>query len=216
MKALITGSTGMIGGLVLNHCLNSDKIQNVISLVRKSTGIQHQKLNEVVIADFENYANHENLFRDIDVAFFCLGAYTGQVDDNYLKKVTVDFAVQFAKTLRANSPKAKICLLSGAGADNTEKSRISFARYKGITENQIKNTGLEFYSFRPGYIYPVESRNEPNFYYRIFRWIYPLIKLLGKNYSVKSTELASAMFNIGINGANKSMIENREIIKFSI
>jgi uncharacterized protein YbjT (DUF2867 family) len=214
MKVIIAGATGMIGQLVLDNCLKSDKINEVRSLVRKPTGKTHAKLTEVVIQDFENYSQHESLFQDINVAFFCLGVYTGEVPDDVFKKITVDYAVEFAKMVAKNSPQATMCLFSGAGADRTEKSKVSFQRYKGMAENQIISLNLKFYSFRPGYIYSVEPRKEPNFYYKIARVLYPLIKVLGKKYSVKSTDLANAMFNVGLNGAEKQILENQDILKY--
>ncbi len=214
MKIIITGSTGMIGSLVLTGCLNSPKTTEVISLVRRQTGQRHKKLTEIVIEDFENYDKQDNLFNDIKVAFFCLGAYTGQVSDGLFKKITVNYAVEFAKTLEKNSPRATLCLLSGAGADRMEKSKTSFARYKGMAENQISNLNLKFYSFRPAYIYPVKQRKEPNFGYRILRVSYPLLKIFGKRYSITSIELAEAMFNVGLNGADKEILENQDILKY--
>lgn len=214
MRTIITGTSGMIGGLVLKSCLNSDKITEVISLVRKQTGQKHTKLTEIVVKDFANYSEQDNLFNDIKVAFFCLGAYTGQVSDELFKRITVNYAVEFAKTLEKNSLGATLCLLSGAGADRTEKSKTSFARYKGMAENQISNLNLRFYSFRPAYIYPMKPRKEPNFGYRILRMLYPLLKLLGERYSITSTELAEAMFNVGLNGADKKILENQDILKY--
>ena len=55
-KVLITGSTGMVGGLVLKECLYSDEIEKVISFVRKPTGIYNDKLHEVVISNFKDYS----------------------------------------------------------------------------------------------------------------------------------------------------------------
>lgn len=214
MKVILTGSSGMIGNLVLTNCLNSDKISEVRSLVRKPSGQKHKKLTEIVITNFEDYSAQENLFKDISAAFFCLGVYTGQVQDDLFKKITVNYAVEFAKTLEKNSPKATLCLLSGAGADRTEKSKTSFALYKGMAENQIAKLNLKFYSFRPAYIYPVDQRKEPNMGYKIIKVLYPIFKLLGDKYSIKSTELANAIFNIGLNGADKQIFENQDILKF--
>lgn len=214
MKAIITGSSGMVGKLILTHCLHAEKINEVISLVRKPTEQKHNKLTEVVISNFEDYSTLENYFKDIHVAFFCLGVYTGQVPDDLLKRVTVNYAVAFAKTLEQNSPQATLCLLSGAGADRTEKSKTPFALYKGMAENQIANLHLNFYSFRPAYIYPVEPRKEPNAGYTIIKVLYPLIKLLGRKYSITSTELANAIFNVGLNGADKQILENQDILKY--
>ena len=83
----------MIGSLVLNQCLVSNNIVEVRSLVRKSTGAKHPKLKEITIQDFEDYSAHSSLFKDVDIAFFCLGAYTGQVDDALFKKISVNYAV---------------------------------------------------------------------------------------------------------------------------
>lgn len=215
MNIVITGSTGMIGGYILKHCLQNEKVTSVRSFVRKQTGITHPKLREIVVQDFENLEGLEGYFTDVSVLFFCLGVYTGQVPDPMFKKITVDYAVAFAGMLESKSPNATYCLLSGAGADRTEKSRASFARYKGMAENQIAAMQLDFYSFRPGYIYPDEPRKEPNIGYTIMKYCYPLIKLLGDKYSIQSKVLANAIFNVGLNGSDREVLENDEILKKS-
>jgi uncharacterized protein YbjT (DUF2867 family) len=92
---------------------------------------------------------------------------------------------------------------------------MMFARDKGAAENQIAAVGLgAFYAFRPGYIYPVEKRKEPNAAYAISPRLYPLIRLMGSNSSIKSTELAEAMFNVGMHGAQELILENRDILKY--
>lgn len=213
MNVIIAGASGMIGGLILRQCLQNEKIISIRSFVRKPSGIIHPKLTEVVIEDFENLEGLEGYFTDVNVLFFCLGVYTGQVADPLFKKITVDYAVAFARMLENKSPNARYCLLSGAGADRTEKSRASFARYKGMAENQIAKLNLTFYSFRPGYIYPDEPRKEPNIGYTIMKYLYPLIKLLGNKYSIRSTALANAIFNVGLYGANQQVLENHEILE---
>lgn len=214
MKAIIAGSSGMIGNLVLTNCLNADKITEVRCLVRKPTGLTHKKLIEIVIENFEEFSIHEDLFKDVSAAFFCLGVYTGQVPDDLFKKITVNYAVEFAQTLKKNSPHATLCLLSGAGADRTEQSKTSFARYKGMAENQIAEMALRFHSFRPAYIYPVEPRKEPNIGYKIIKTLYPILRLSGDKYSIQSTDLANAMFNVGLNGAAEQILENQDILKY--
>lgn len=213
MKVIITGSTGMVGNTLLKLCLQSNEVTQIINIVRKNNqSNKDEKMTTVVISDFLTYDNQKELFEDVDVAHFCIGAYTGSVSDDLFKQITVDYAVNFAKKLKDNSPNAKLCLLSGAGADRSEKSRTSFARYKGMAENQISKLGLEFYTFRPGYIYPVEPRKEPNLMYKITRLLYPLIRLMGSNASIKSTELAEAMYEVGLNGSGSEILENKDIL----
>ena len=84
-----------------------------------------------------------------------------------------------------------------------------------MSENQISELKLNFHSFRPAYIYPVEPRKEPNVMYQISRRLYPVIKLFGKNASIKSTELAHSMFEIGMNGGTQEIYENKEIIEIN-
>ncbi|MFH6604874.1 NAD(P)H-binding protein [Maribacter algicola] len=211
---LIAGASGMIGSIILDECLSSSRINRVISLVRKKSNTTRAKLKEVIIEDFTVYDNHRNLFKNIDTAFFCIGVYTGGVPDKLFKEITVDYAVHFAEMLKEHSPNAKLCLLSGAGADRAEKSKTSFALYKGMAENQIDRLGLEFYAFRPAYIYPVEPRKEPNLMYGIMRNLYPVLRLLGSNFSIKSTELAQAMYEIGIKGTDKKILENKDLIHY--
>lgn len=212
MKVIIAGNSGMVGDLVLTNCLNSILVSEVVSLVRKPSNIKHEKLNEVIITNFEDYSEQEHLFKNVKAAFFCIGVYTGQVPDKLFKTITVDYAVEFALALEKQSPNARLCLLSGQGADRTEQSKTSFAKYKGMAENRLAKLNLEFYSFRPGYIYPVESRKEPNVGYTIMRKLYPLIRLFGNKYSITSEELAGAMYYVGMNGAEKQVLENNDIL----
>jgi len=213
MKVLIAGSSGMVGSEILRECLAFPSIKQVLSPVRHPLPLQNEKLGQVVINNFNDYDQKVHLFEGIFMAFFCIGAYTGNVKDDEFKKITVDYAVNFAKQLAEISPGAKLCLLSGAGADKTEKSRTSFAKYKGMAENQIEALDLDFYSFRPGYIYPVSKRTEPNMMYSVSRKLYPMIKLFGKNASIKSTELGKAMFKVGLCGHDKSILENKDILE---
>ncbi|MCT4601749.1 MAG: NAD(P)H-binding protein [Marinifilum sp.] len=213
-KVLITGATGMTGGIVLKYCLQSSEIEKVTIFVRRPTSLKHTKLNEVIISDFIDYSAHLQEFQNVDAVYFCIGVYTGAVPDEKFKEITVDYTKAFVDALRKSSPNANFCFLSGAGADLTEKSRMSFAKYKGMAENYLFASLLNVYSFRPGYIYPVEKRKEPNFSYKLSRTLYPLIKLFGKNASIKSNHLALGMFKAGLRGAPKEILENRDILKF--
>lgn len=211
-KVLIAGGSGMVGQLILLNALRDEGVSEVVSLVRRKSDLKHEKLTEIVVSDFKSYLANEEQFKGVGIAFFCIGVYTGAVPDDKFKEITVDYAVGFAKMLQQNSSDARLCFLSGAGADRKEKSRMSFAKYKGMAENQIASMNLGgFHSFRPGYIYPVTQRSEPNFTYKITRFLYPVIRLFGKNTSIKSTELAKAMFGIGLAGYDQEILENRDI-----
>ncbi len=209
---LLAGSSGMVGGIILQSCLNSSKIASVTSLVRSVSGITHPKLTEVVHADYTDLRGIQDAFKNKEVGHFCIGAYTGAVSDEVFKQITVDMAVAFGNALKAQSPEATLCFLSGQGADRTEKSRMSFARYKGMAENHLLASGFRsLYIFRPGYIYPVVKRKEPNFMYRLSRTLYPLMRRIYSKGVITSAELAQAMFKSGIEGTAIVTLENPEI-----
>lgn len=215
MKVVIAGATGMVGSHLLKIALANNEITEVISFVRKAKHPGHPKLKEIELKNFEDYSERQSAFQGLSAAFFCIGVYTGQVNDADFKRITVDFAVRFAEAVAAGSPQARFCMLSGAGADQTEKSRTAFARYKGMAENQIAVMDLDFYSFRPAYIYPVEKRKEPNFMYRLSRRLYPIIKLFGENMHISSHQLAESLLIAGMQGAPKSILENIDIRELS-
>jgi uncharacterized protein YbjT (DUF2867 family) len=213
-KVLITGATGMIGGLVLELCLESREISHVTSLVRRASGLRHAKLNEVIIDDFLMLDTNAPYFEPVDIVYYCLGIYADAGDRERFRKITVDYPEVLARRLYEKSPDLTFCLLSGAGADRSESSRFMFAEDKGAIENRLSNMGFKsFHAFRPSYIYPVTPRKEPNFSYKLMRFLYPLLKALGSGFSIQSTELAAAMFNVGINGCHLEILENRDILK---
>lgn len=204
----------MVGHEALTYCLESNDVKNVISLVRRKGSVHHPKLTEVVVEDFMNYQNHLSHFENVDSAVFCVGVYTNAVPDEQFRQITVDYVQVFADALRTCSPDATFCLLSGAGADQTEKSRMAFARYKGMAENYLMNVGFSaVHLFRPAYIYPVKPRKEPNFMYTFSRALYPLLKLFGKGSSITSVQLGRAMAQTAIHGTDKTILENIDIHK---
>ena len=99
----------MVGGLILDLCLNSSEIQTVTIITRKPTGIVHEKLTEVIHSDFTNFSTIDRYFENQDVAYFCLGVYTGTVDRNTFQTITVDYTQAFADTLKQKSPTSTFC-----------------------------------------------------------------------------------------------------------
>lgn len=79
-----------------------------------------------------------------------------------------------------------------------------------MAENHLLRLDLGgIYIFRPGYIYPVQKRKEPNFSYRLFRSLYPILGRFIPH--VTSEELGKAMFNVGVKGHDLDTLENMDI-----
>jgi len=214
-RLAIVGATGMVGGYALRYALEHPAVSHVTAIGRRKLGIAHPKLEEVVHRDFaDGSALAEPLSRQ-DAAVYCIGAYTGAVPDAVLRKITVDYTIEFARVLHGSSPDAAFSFLSGGGADPTGQSRIAYARFKGEAEQALPAAGFPcVYIFRPAYIYPVEPRKEPNFGYRLLRGIYPVFRVLFPNQVIRADDLARAMVDVAVRGRGEHgdvILENRDI-----
>ena len=214
-RLVIVGATGMVGGYALRHALEDSTVGTVTSIGRKKIGSSHPKLREILHPDFADCSALAGTLLGQDAAVFCLGTYTGSVSDAELRKITVDYTVEFARVLHGSSPGADFSFLSGNGADPTGRSRMPFARYKGEAENALLAAGFpHVYLFRPAYIYPVEPRKEPNFSYRLLRGIYPVFRVLFPNQVIRADDLARAMVDAAVSGTGQRggpVFENRDI-----
>jgi uncharacterized protein YbjT (DUF2867 family) len=214
-RLVIVGATGMVGGYALRYALETSAVGHVTAIGRSKIGLSHPRLQEVLHRDFADCSALAEALSGQDAAIFCLGAYTGAVSDAQLRTITVDYTIEFARVLRGSSPNAVFSFLSGSGADQTGRSRVAFARYKGEAEKALLAAGFPgVYLFRPAYIYPVESRKEPNFSYRLMRAIYPAFRLLFPNQVIRADDLARAMVDVAIRRTGKrggQVFENRDI-----
>ena len=139
---VIVGATGMVGGYALHYALDHPAVGTVTTIGRRKLGVAHPKLKEVLHQDFADCSALAGVLSGQDAAVFCLGAYTGAVSDPELRKITVDYTIEFAQVLQAARPAAAFSFLSGGGADPTGQSRLAFARYKGEAEKGLLAAGF--------------------------------------------------------------------------
>lgn len=215
VRLVIVGATGMVGGYALRYALDHPAVGTVTAIGRRSLGIAHPKLKEVLHQDFADCSSLADVLAGQEAAVFCLGVYTGAVSDAELRRITVDYTIAFARVLHAASPAATFSFLSGSGADPSGRSRLPFARYKGEAEKALLAAGFpRVCIFRPAYIYPVEPRKEPNFGYRLLRAIYPAFRVLFPSQVIAADDLAHAMVEVvvhGTGGPGGLVLENSDI-----
>src|SRR4029077_6324342 len=214
-RLVIVGATGMVGGYALRYALENPAVASVTAIGRKTVGISHAELKEVLHQDFADCSALAETLVGQGAAIFCLGTYTGAVSDAELRTIAVDYTIEFARVLRLSSPDAAFSFLSGKGADPTGRSRLAVARYKGEAEKALLAVGFpSVYIFRPAYIYPVDPRKEPNFSYRLLRAIYPAFRVLFPNQMIPAEDLARAMVDVAVRGTEKRqclVFETRDI-----
>lgn len=213
---LMTGATGMVGGQVLGLLLEHPDVGKVISIGRRTSGVTHAKLREIVHADFLDFSPLEADLTGIDVCFHCLGVYQGQVSRDAFFEVTCGCQKALTDTLAKASPQATFVLFGAQGADPTEKSPALFARAKGRAEALLHAAGFpRTYVFRPGYIQPTGARRPTGLAYTL---ALPLATALFKVFpriGVSDRQLAQAMVTTGLEATAPSGIfgnpEIREI-----
>ena len=214
-RIAIVGATGMVGGYALRYALGHPAVSRVTAIGRRTLGVSHPKLHDVVHRDFADCSALAGPLAGQHAAVYCIGAYTGAVPDAVLRKITVDYTIEFARVLHGSSPDAAFSFLSGSGADPTGRSRVAYARYKGEAEKALLAAGFPCaYIFRPAYIYPVEPRKEPNVSYRLLRGIYPVFRALFPNQVIRADDLARAMVDVAVRRRGESggvVLENRDI-----
>lgn len=211
---LIIGATGMVGREVLKLLLKDETVGKIISIGRRNTGTKNEKLVEIVHDNFLDFSALASDLTNIDVCFYCLGVYQNQVSREKFYEITCDYQNALTDVLQDSSPDARFILFSAAGADITEKSRVTFAKAKGRAENLLSQTGFPSkFIFRPGYIHPSGKRKPQGLTYKL---LLPIVGLLYKflpGIGISSADLARVMVHVGLHSQLNSSIFESNVIK---
>ncbi len=216
IKAIITGTTGMVGEGVLHECLLHPDVESVLVINRKPCGITHEKVKEIIHKDFLDLSSIEDQLLGYNACYFCVGVSSvGKKEDEY-KRITYDLTLSFANTLLKLNHDLTFCYVSGVGTDSKEKGRSMWARIKGKTENDLMELPFKAaYMFRPGYIQPTKGLKNAYKIYKFFTPFYPVLKTLFPKYVVSLEEVGKAMINVTLFGSNKKILECKDIVKLS-
>lgn len=212
-RVIITGVTGMVGEGVLHECLEHPAIEKVLLINRRPSGMQHEKIVEIVHKDFFDLMAIRSQLQGYDACFFCLGVTSvGKNEPEYYRQ-TYTLTMHVAETLSALNPGMCFCYVSGAGTDSSEKGRSMWARVKGKTENDLAKLPFRSeYNFRPGIIKPTKGLSNTHSFYKWFMWLFPIIRAFSSAGFVTMRELGQAMIKVGLEGYPKRNIEVKDII----
>jgi len=216
INAIIFGATGMVGEGVLHECLKHPDIESVLVINRRSCGVNHEKLREIIHTDFLNISPIEYDLAGYNACYFCMGVSSIGKKEEVYTRLTYDLTFHVANTLVKLNPEMTFCYISGAGTDSTENGRSMWARVKGKTENDLMKLPFKAsYMFRPGYIQPTKGLKNTYKFYKVVAPIYPLIKLLFSKYVCTLEEIGLSMINVTLFGSDKQILECKDILKQS-
>ena len=137
--AIVIGATGLVGSEVVDLLLEDDRYSKVKVFHRRSTGIQHPKLEEHII-DFDNISEWKHLVTG-DELYSALGT-TIKKAGSQERQYTIDYTyqVEIAKAAAENGVE-KYSLVSSAGADY--QSKVFYSRLKGELDEAVKELSFE-------------------------------------------------------------------------
>src|SRR5258705_5763612 len=104
MKVILFGATGMVGQGVLRECLCDDGVEDVLAVVRNSTGRTHPKLRELVRKDLFDFGAAGVDLLGYDACFFCLGVSPAGMSEADYTRQTFELTMGWARALAGINP----------------------------------------------------------------------------------------------------------------
>jgi uncharacterized protein YbjT (DUF2867 family) len=214
MKVILFGGTGMVGQGVLRECVEDSGVEQILLVVRKTTGVASPKVVELVHEDFFDWNGVEERFAGFDVCFFCLGISAVGMKEAEYRRTTYDLTLNVAKMLeRVGSVKTFEYV---SGMSTNANGQQMWARVKGETENALMAMSFtQTYCFRPGYIQPLHGvRSKVGWYngiYAALSWAYPVMRRVGPKFVTSTEEVGRAMIAVARNGYPKKVLEMADI-----
>lgn len=190
--AIVIGATGLIGSLLVNKLLNDDRYKSVKVFSRRSTGINHPKLEEHLV-DFDEMDQWKNQISG-DELFSAMGTTIRKAKSTSIQyKVDVTYQYEFAKAASENGVK-NYFLVSSSGAN--AKSKLFYLKIKGELDEKVKSLPFEkIRIFRPSLL--LGDRPEKRFGEKaaeiILKIIVPVLPFLKNQRPIEGEKVANAM-----------------------
>jgi putative NADH-flavin reductase len=213
IKAIITGATGMVGEGVLLECLNHPDVEEVLVINRRTLGMLHPKLTEIIHQDFFNLAPIESQLSGYNACYFCLGVSSIGLDKQQYEHFTYDLTIHVNETLAKLNPDMTICYVTGAGTDINSKQH--WARVKGATENKLLELFKNAYMFRPAFMKATKGQKNLKSWYKLLSWMYYPGRAIYPSGFLTLKEVGLAMINVTSRGYSKPHIEVKDILILS-
>ena len=213
--ALVFGSSGLIGGHLLNELIQSDNYNKIKLFVRSDHGSNHSK-TEIIKTDFNNLENHKEDIKGDD-CFFCIGTTKqNSPDKNEYKRVELDVPKKIAQIAKSNLVNSFVFVSSGYADPN---SSGDYLKFKGLVEEELKRLSFSKLGImRTAFLMGdrKEKRVGEKVGIFIFKLLSPLfLGPLKKMKPIHSKKVAKAMIKITNGDFQQNVFESNEIVEVS-
>ena len=211
--ALVFGSSGLIGGHLLNQLIKDNNYNKIKIFVRSEPENNDPKV-EIIKTDFNNLENHKEDIKGDD-CFFCIGTTKqNSPDKSEYRRVELEVPKQIAQIAKSNSVNSFVFVSSGY-AD--PKSSGDYLKFKGEVEEELKRLNFpKLGIMRPSFL--LGDRKEKRIGEKIGIFVFKLLSplFLGplkKMKPIHSATVAKAMIAITQNDTSQTIFESNEILE---
>ena len=213
--ALVFGSSGLIGGHLLNQLIKNNNYIKIKIFVRSEPENNDPKV-EVIKTDFNNLENHKEDIKGDD-CFFCIGTTKqNSPDKSEYRRIELEVPKQIAQIAKSNLVNSFVFVSSGY-AD--PKSSGDYLKFKGEVEEELKRLNFSKLGImRPSFL--LGDRKEKRIGEKIGIFVFKLLSplFLGplkKMKPIHSATVAKAMIAITQNKVSQTIFESDEIVNLS-
>ena len=209
--ALLFGSSGLVGGHLLNQLIKDTNYSKIKLFVRSVTEIIDPKV-EIIKTDFNNLQNHKEDVKGDD-CFFCIGTTKkNSSDKDEYRRVELDIPKEIAKIAKLNLVNSFIFVSAIYANPN---SSGDYVKFKGLVEEELKRLNFpKLALMRPSFL--MGDRKEKRVGEKIGIFVFKLLSplLLGplkKMRPINAETVAKAMIRAANENLEKNIFESNEI-----
>ena len=213
--ALVFGSTGLVGGHLLDQLIKNENYNKIKLFVRSEIIINDLKV-EIVKTDFNNMEKHKEEMTG-DHCYFCIGTTKqNSPDKDEYRRVELDLPKQIAQITKSNSVNSFVFVSSGYADPN---SSGDYLKFKGLVEEELKRLSFNKLGImRPSFL--IGDRKEKRLGEKIGIFVFKLLSplFLGplkKMKPIQSEKVAKAMIKISNGDFRQQVFESNEIVEIS-
>jgi uncharacterized protein YbjT (DUF2867 family) len=215
MKIILFGASGMVGAAALREALADPEVDAVLSVGRRPCGVDHPKLEELVLPDLLDFAAVEPRLVGYDACIWAVGVSSVGLDEAAYARVTEELTLAWARALLRLNPGFSFCYCSGAGAGGRAMwARVRQRVERGLQAMPFRHAGV----VRPAFIRPGPGIRSRTWGYQLglvlLKPLFLLVPFLVRTLpSVVTTSeiLGRAMLRVTQGRADRFILESSDI-----